>query len=368
MSERFNEASLVNQLERDRGLLLLQQPFTAALSLRLQLNAVKGNDIPTAATDGRSVFFNVDFANRIDDKTRQFVLCHEVWHCVMGHFSRQQSREHQRWNRAVDYEVNSIVKQLLGFVPPQALYRYEYKELSAEQIYPQLMVDEEKPEQGVLDTHLPINSEQQQRWREYVQQAKLANAAHWSSLPGNVKKQLEQVVSPSLPWQHLLQRFVQRQLIGERQWLPPSRRHIHRGLYLPRQRSDFIELTVALDTSGSCSDELAVFLQQLSHLLAAFQDYRVTVLQCDRRIQHIDTFTPDSPLNADSFTAKGFGGTAFKPVLDYVDKHPTNALIYFTDGCAEIPTKPPQTPLLWVLPETAGNDRIPWGEVATIST
>ena len=37
MSERFNETSLVNQLERDRGFLLLQQPFTASLSLRLQL-------------------------------------------------------------------------------------------------------------------------------------------------------------------------------------------------------------------------------------------------------------------------------------------------------------------------------------------
>jgi len=247
------------------------------------------------------------------------------------------------------------------------LYRYEFKGMSAEQIYPRLVANTESPEQGVLDTHLPINAEQQQRWREYVQQARLANTAHWGALPGKVKQQLEAVVSPSLPWQHLLQRFVQRQLTGERQWLPPSRRHIHRGLYLPRQRSDFIELTVALDTSGSCSSELAVFLRQLTHLLAAFQDYRVTVLQCDRQIQQIEVFSPDNPLNADNFTAKGFGGTAFKPVLSYVDKHPTSALIYFTDGWAEIPPQPPQTPVLWVLPDSAGNGHIPLGEVATIT-
>lgn len=368
MSERFDEASLVSQLERDRSLLLLQQPFTAALSLRLQLQAVSSAKVPTAATDGETVFFNVDFANRIDDKTRQFVLCHEVWHCVMGHFSRQQSRELKRWNRAIDYEVNSIVKQLLGFVPSQALYRYEFKGLSAEQIYPLLPEQPQNPEQEVLDSHLPITAEQQQQWREYVQQAKLASASHWGALPGRIKQQLESVVSPSLPWQHLLQRFVQRQLTGERQWLPPSRRHIHRGLYLPRQRSDFIELTVALDTSGSCSSELAVFLKQLVHLLAAFQDYRVTVLQCDRQIQHIEAFTPDNPLNVDSFIAKGLGGTAFKPVLDYVDKHHSTALVYFTDGWAEVPPQPPQTPVLWVLPDSAGNDHIPWGEVATINT
>ena len=39
------------------------------------------------------------------------------------------------------------------------------------------------------------------------------------------------------------------------------------------------------------------FHQQLAHLLAAFQDYRVTVLQCDRQIQQIEEFTPDSASN-----------------------------------------------------------------------
>ena len=367
MTQRFDETSLLRQLEQDRSFLLLKQPFTASLALRLQLQAVDGLALPTAATDGRSVFFNIDFANRIDDNTRLFVLCHEVWHCVMAHFARQQSRELKRWNRAIDYEVNAIVKQLLDFVPAQALYRYEYKGLSAEQIYPQLPKQQQNPEQYVLDSHLPITAEQQQQWREYVQQAKLASPAHWGALPGNIKQQLQSVVSPSLPWQHLLQRFVQRQFTGERQWLQPSRRHIHRGLYLPRQRSDFMELTVALDTSGSCSSELAVFLKQLVHLLAAFQDYRVTVLQCDRQIQQIEEFTPGNPLNPDRFTAKGFGGTAFKPVLHYVDQHHSTALVYFTDGWAEIPPQPPQTPVLWVLPDSAANPHIPWGEVATIT-
>src|SRR5690606_32498510 len=77
--------------------------------------------IPTVATDGRSIFFNVDFAERIDEKTRRFVLCHEVWHCVMGHLRRRLNREPLRWNMAIDYEVKAICYQLLGYCPDNCL-------------------------------------------------------------------------------------------------------------------------------------------------------------------------------------------------------------------------------------------------------
>ncbi|MFC4976714.1 hypothetical protein ACFPTY_19975 [Halomonas beimenensis] len=44
--------------------------------------------------------------------------------------------------------------------------------------------------------------------------------------------------------------------MARRQWLPPSRRHIHRGLYLPSRYGSHLELTVALDNSGSCARRL----------------------------------------------------------------------------------------------------------------
>lgn len=349
-------------LEKDRSLLLLRQPFTAALAMRLRLVGTDDRRIPTAATDGLTVFFNVNFAASVDTKTRQFVLCHEVWHCVMGHLTRRQGRDPERWNRAVDYEVNHICQQLLDFVPDCALYNHDWCGRSAEAIYPLLAGFDDLKGQAVMDSHLPITAEVEQAWREFVIQT-MGSSPHWSLLPGNLRNRLSSVLQPALPWQQILQRFVQRQLTGDRQWFPPSRRHIHRGLYLPRQRSEFIELTVALDTSGSCAGALGRFLGQLQHLLAAFSAYEVTILQCDTHITDITMVTPDQPLRLEDYQLKGYGGTRFDEVLDYVEQNSTNALVFFTDGYVHLPVASPSVPVLWIL-TSLGADQMPWGEVA----
>lgn len=357
-------------LHRDRSQLLLRQPFTAGLAMHLEIVVVNDIEnvrmdprISTAATDGRNIFFDARFTAGLDNRTRQFVLCHEVWHCVMGHLRRQLGREHQRWNRAIDYEVNAICRELLGFVPEQALYNPDWRHLSAEEIYVQIEQGHEPRAMRrteVIDQHLPVDPFVAQQWREFMQQA-LQSGKHAGSLPGRLRQRMQQAISPRLPWQQILQRFVQRQANGERQWYPPARRHIHRGWYLPRQRSDYLKLTVAIDTSGSCANDLGKFLAQLNYLLGCYRSYDVTVLQCDTRIVSVDHYTPERPLRASDFEFSGFGGTSFQPVFDYVQEHPTNALVYFTDGYGHEPTNHSNVPVLWVLTRD-GVDAMRYGE------
>lgn len=359
------QRALVQLLENDRSLLLITQPFTAALALRLKLVAVDDKSIPTAATDGRAIFFNVDFAERIDDKTRRFVLCHEVWHCVMGHLRRRLNREPMRWNIAIDYEVNAICYQLLGDCPDNCLILpNRYHGLSAETIYDKVQVGKRSVAK-LLDTHLEMSDETAMDWQEFTQQT-LANSSMIGKLPGQLARRLQEIVTPRLPWQYLLQRYIQRQLRGEREWFPPSRRHIHRGLYLPRQRSEHVDITVAIDTSGSCRDELGKFLGQLRYLLGTFKSYQVTLLQCDTRIREVRTLTPELPLEINDFQFKGFGGTDFTEVFNYVQENPTSALVFFTDGHVDLPADEPAQPMLWVLTSN-GVREMPWGDVAKMS-
>ncbi|RUO62207.1 DUF2201 family putative metallopeptidase [Pseudidiomarina insulisalsae] len=346
-------------LHRDRSALLLRQPFTAGLAMRLAIVVVNGSEdsartdprITTAATDGRTLYFDAAFTAGLDARTRQFVLCHEVWHCVMGHLRRRFGRDHQRWNRAIDYEVNAICGDLLGFVPETALHNEEWNHLSAEDIYALLKKNNEPKALsllGTFDQHLPLDPLVAQQWREMLVQS-MKTSAHAGSLPGSLRRRLKAAITRSIPWQQLLARFVQTQASGEREWYPPSRRHIHRGLYLPRQRIKFIELTIAIDTSGSCAQDFGKFLAQLNYLLNSYQRYEITVLQCDTRIVNVATYTPERPLNANNFEFSGFGGTRFQPVFDYVQHHPTAALIYFTDGYACDPVNNADVPVLWVL-------------------
>jgi predicted metal-dependent peptidase len=148
-----------------------------------------------------------------------------------------------------------------------------------------------------------------------------------------------------------------------RRWYPTARRHIHRGLYLPRQQSDYLSLTVALDTSGSCASALSNFVAQLNFILNAFRDYEVTVLQCDTDLRDVLVVTPDQPLSVEQIITKGYGGTDFSAVFDYVYEHPTPGLVFFTDGQVWLPDQPPDVPVLWVLTAYGAED-IPWGQVA----
>lgn len=283
----------------------------------------------------------------------------------MGHLRRRLNREPLRWNMAIDYEVNAICYQLLGYCPDNCLIMpNRYHGLSAETIYDKIQVCKRDAEK-VLDTHLKMSDETAMDWQEFTQQT-LSNSSMIGKLPGQLARRLQEIVTPRIPWQYLLQRYIQRQLRGEREWFPPSRRHIHRGLYLPRQRSEHVDITVAIDTSGSCRDELDKFLGQLRYLLGTFKSYQVTLLQCDTRIREVRTVTPELPLDINDFQFKGLGGTDFSEVFNFVQENPTSALVFFTDGHVNLPTDEPAQPVLWVLTSN-GVREMPWGDVAQMS-
>jgi predicted metal-dependent peptidase len=125
---------------------------------------------------------------------------------------------------------------------------------------------------------------------------------------------------------------------------------------------------VAIDTSGSTERDLPAFFSELSSLLASFNGYTMTVIQCDHAIQSVRTFSSDEgPIPSDiGWRARGFGGTSFVPVFQYVEDHPElepTLLVFFTDGDGTAPAKAPPYPVLWVLTSN-GTPPAPWGAVA----
>ncbi len=115
------------------------------------------------------------------------------------------------------------------------------------------------------------------------------------------------------------------------------------------------EFVIAIDTSGSCSGELVQkFIEKTYNILleteSFFSKVNIHIIQCDTVIQEdykitnraeFDNFIRDVKL-------KGFGGTDFRPVFDYVDRLITQkefsnlkGLIYFTDGHGTFPQQKP---------------------------
>lgn len=116
------------------------------------------------------------------------------------------------------------------------------------------------------------------------------------------------------------------------------------------------EFVIAIDTSASCEGELVEkFLVKTYNILRQTESFtlrvNIHIIQCDAKIQEDVTIRAEKDLEdyISHLTLKGFGGTDFCPVFEYVEEmfktgelRRLEGLLYFTDGYGKFPAKPPK--------------------------
>jgi predicted metal-dependent peptidase len=71
-------------------------------------------------------------------------------------------------------------------------------------------------------------------------------------IPAGVTRSLEQSQATGVDWRELLRRAWSETIPSDYSWMPPNRRHIWAGLYLPGVRPEGAgEIAIAVDCSGS---------------------------------------------------------------------------------------------------------------------
>jgi predicted metal-dependent peptidase len=128
------------------------------------------------------------------------------------------------------------------------------------------------------------------------------------------------------------------------------------------------DFVVAIDTSMSCSGELIQkFLEETYSILTESDHYfskvNIHILQCDDQVRD-DTWITDLEQMEnymDQFEVKGYGGTDFRPVFEYVEQlrsekkiQDLKGLIYFTDGNGNFPEKAPDYDVAFVFLQKDG--------------
>ncbi|RAH37492.1 VWA-like domain-containing protein [Halomonas sp. SL1] len=375
---------------------LISYPFIAKLVMRMTLVMVVDVRVPTACTDGKHIFINARFADRCSSALRRFVLGHELYHVLLGHFVRQYGRDRLRWNLAVDSEANyrlmidglplpedavlypamagrsaeAIYQWLLGHPSPEVDTPFDRhggellapaplnggdKEMVIDPDYAPLRID--------VDTARQITEE----WQEAVKWAALENDA--GIVPAGMQLVIDDIPAPQVHWRGLLRDFLRRHLGGSFTWNRPNRRHLAQGRYLPGQQGAAISIMVGLDTSGSTRSHLGTFLAELSALLDTAEHVELTLIQCDAAIQSERIITSLHDLREfdgsdihNSMTLSGGGGTDFRPVFDRAEAVWPDVVVYLTDGCGRAPDVAPPIPVLWAI---TGNGACPatWGSV-----
>lgn len=113
-------------------------------------------------------------------------------------------------------------------------------------------------------------------------------------------------------------------------------------------RSHTARIALALDISGSISDD--EFLQAMKEVFSIVKNcsHELTILECDDEIRREYPVKSIRDIKERSGTR---GGTRFSPVFEYANEHKINLLIYFTDGKGEerLKVKPRGYKVLWIL-------------------
>ncbi len=364
------------KLSAARTRLILDKPFLGALTLRLPLTAADAKWCPTTATDARALYYNRDYIKSLTLSETEFVLAHEALHCALAHFARRQHRVKHRWDLACDLAINPLLIGEGLKPPPNALLVPGFEDMTAEEIYPCL---DENDEQETMDRHVydegegqsdsgqggqpPPLSATERDALEVQWQQRLAGAAQQAQqagkLTGAMARLVDHLLQPQLPWRMLLARYLTAIARDDYSFTRPSRRE--GAAILPRLRSSQVELTVAIDTSGSIGrDELNAFLAEVNALKGQLRA-RITLHACDSQLAAAGPWVCE-PWEELVLPAElpGGGGTRFSPVFEWSarqDRAP-DLLVYFTDAQGEFPAHEPYYPVLWLV---KGKAKPPWG-------
>ena len=220
-----------------------------------------------------------------------------------------------------------------------------------------------QPEQDAGSAPQPLTPDERETLQVQWQQ-RMAGAAQQAmqagKLGGELKRMIDHMLQPQLPWRMLLARYMNSLTREDYSWSRPSRRegdHI-----LPSLRSHQLDVVVALDTSGSIrDDEVQEFIDEIDALKGQVRA-RVTLLPCDAVLcaGAPFIFEPWEQFCRPRDLAGG-GGTSFRPVFQWVEQQGLrpDLLVYFTDADGEFPECEPAYPVVWLV---KGRSDVPWGQ------
>ena len=171
-------------------------------------------------------------------------------------------------------------------------------------------------------------------------------------LPSNFEKQIEIINKPAtLPWSVILKRLIGSVNSGKRKTKTRLNRRQPTRFDLSGEMSDkILKLVVAIDTSGSMSEEMISDVFNEIFEIIKKRRFDLTVIECDAELQKVYKVRKRDDIET---TVIGTGGTSFTPVIEYLNnnKYYRDAvLIYFTDGFGEYEIPKPLTyKNIWVI-------------------
>lgn len=284
---------LQQKIQDSRCRLMKKQPYFALMLMYLRLVAVP--DMKKMSTNGRCIFFNPDYLDKMFDYEIDYLLCHQVMHIVTGQIWRHEADKGDDYHFACNIAINCALEEihllphhsshlgeLITCIPGTNCYAKDYtpEEILANSFFRISMLDDrthnrymqdsdcwwdrkdDNGEDGIIILDIPKDDPIIEEWatgsyagngdgqgnentlEEWQQRFKTAshfviasedkgnNPKAWGNMPGYLKRIFEKKDKPQLDWRKLLNDFIQEQ-IADYSFSPPDRRFSDTDFFLP---------------------------------------------------------------------------------------------------------------------------------------
>ena len=351
--------------------LLLRHPFFGNMATRLIIKEAS-DWCPTAATDGRHLFYSVPFFAKMTNKEIEFVIAHEILHCVFDHMTRREDRDPQIHNIAADYIVNNtLVRDNIGTKPADIpiFQDFKYEGKTSEEVYDDIYkkYDEEELKQlgQLLDEHIDWDKDSQdnnkapgkkgnkdkkkdgkpsyskeelKKIRDEIKESMMgaAQAAGAGKVPAEIERMIKELTEPKMNWREILRQQIQSTIRNDFTFQRPSRKGWHTGAILPGMNYDeTIDIAIAIDMSGSIGNKQGEdFLGEVQGIMSEYQDYNIKIWCFDTKVYNEQDFSADNGMELSEYKLMGGGGTDFMANWEYMKENDIQPkrFIMFTDG------------------------------------
>lgn len=377
---------IVQKLTIARQQILAEYPFYGMLLMNLKFGLM---DCETAFTDMERIVFDPDFIEILSLEELEFVMQHELLHCVLHHCTRGKGMNQELYNIACDIVVNSNILSSMGktqmFVAGEEVMHLvpdgsEGCLYTAEQVY-QMLVKELDFQGtgfaegfGVCDCHdfwdeIEHGVLRENEWKEYLEEASSALAGS-GQIPAGIRKILDDGKYQSkLDWRDILRDFLKLHADDfDYTYKMPDRRYLYMDMVYPgfyeMMNEEIDGIYFFADTSGSISTKmLTEILNEVKAALEQTEGLRGWLSFFDTKVY--EAMEIDSVQSLEKVQPLGGGGTNFFEVFRYLkeiqkEKNP-KAVVILTDGYASFPNEQAALgiPVLWIIGHS--NVKPPWG-------
>ena len=389
--------------------LAFSHPFYG--SMIMSVGHEESEQIPTMATNGKRIFWNETFTDKLTEDQTRTILCHEVLHIVFQHCQNWPGFPDQKLqNIAMDHCINNTLFDE-GFDFPEGVVRDPiFQNWNWQRVY-RVLEDCVNKEQDKQDGNEPdyesgpagdegLSQEKQEELgqktsqmiedpdimdiidrsdlseeekddlkRKIIQAAEAQKSSGIGSLPGGVDDIIKEIRASKVDWREYLTETMQKRWPMDYTMRRPNKKFLNSaGIYMPTMDGTVVgKIGVGLDTSGSVSHaEKMEYLAELNAIFQEFQPEQIYVMYADCEVANVEIYEQGEEI--DTLNARGGGGTSFVPIFEFVEDNDVelDMMLVFSDmevydDC--FPKEEPDYPTLFI--STRDYYDVPFGECIT---